>query len=291
MTRQLQELVAVVDDYLATHLAGACDQPLLEKSMAYSLLAGGKRLRPTLTIAVAELLGKPIDDDLVRAACALELIHTYSLIHDDLPAMDNDDLRRGKPTNHRVYGPGVATLAGDGLLTLAFEWVSDNQLKAPVRLRLVQELAKAAGPAGMVAGQATDVSATGQELTLAQLKKLHRQKTGALLRYAVLAGGLIAEQETAVLDCLTTFGEAYGLAFQIYDDILDVTATTAEMGKATHKDQAEQKNTYPGLLGLAGAKGELEAALTTARGAAAELGRLTGKETVILDDFLAYYRI
>ena len=135
------------------------------------------------------------------------------------------------------------------------------------------------------------MSATGQELSLAQLKKLHRQKTGDLLRYAVLAGGLIAEQETAVLDCLTTFGEAYGLAFQIYDDILDVTATTAEMGKVTHKDQAEQKNTYPGLLGLAGAKGELDLALKTARGAVAELGRLTGKETVILDDFLAYYRI
>ncbi len=291
MAKQLTALVSQVDAYLAANLADNCDQAVLKESMGYSLLAGGKRLRPTLTMAVAKMLGTMVDDNVTRAACALELIHTYSLIHDDLPAMDNDDLRRGKPTNHRVFGAGMATLAGDGLLTLAFQWVSENDLAPAVRLRLVQELSRAAGPAGMVAGQATDVSATGQKLSLTELKKLHRQKTGALLRYAVLAGGIIANQPQEVLDALIGFGESYGLAFQIYDDVLDVTATTAQMGKKTHKDQDKAKNTYPGLLGLDQAKQELVTALQTAGDYQAQIKEAAGCDVSILDEFLAYFKI
>ncbi|HJA73636.1 MAG TPA: polyprenyl synthetase family protein [Candidatus Limosilactobacillus faecipullorum] len=258
-------------------------------AMDYSLTAGGKRLRPALTLGVSELLGVEITPAVLKAACAVELIHTYSLIHDDLPAMDNDDLRRGKPTNHKKFGAGMATLAGDGLLTLAFSWLSENELPNSISLHLVQALAKAAGPAGMVAGQARDIAGEGHHLTLDQLKKLHAQKTGALLAYSVVAGGIIAGASENVIANLQAFGKAYGLAFQIKDDLLDVTATEAEVGKEVHRDAVAHKNTYPSLLGIEGAKQALLAALKDAKAARDALAMQLSVNPVILDEFLAYF--
>ncbi len=291
MVESLTKLKARVDDYLAANLPKDIDQDTLAASMTYSTMAGGKRLRPTLTLATVLTLGGQLTADVMRAATALELLHTYSLIHDDLPAMDDDDLRRGQPTNHRKFGAGMATLAGDGLLTLAFQWVSDNQLAAPVRVELTKKLAQAAGPAGMVAGQARDIENTGHRLSLDQLRYLHRQKTGALIHYAVLAGGIITNQPAPVRQLLVQFGDSYGLAFQIYDDLMDVVGTTAEMGKQVGKDAGEQKNTYPGLLGVAGAEDQLHQALASARRTQAELARVTGKSFAAYDDFLAYFKL
>ena len=291
MVESLEQLKARVTSYLDTHLANDVDQSTLAASLRYSVLAGGKRLRPTLTLATVETFGGELTEDVVRAATALELLHTYSLIHDDLPAMDNDDLRRGAPTNHRKFGAGMATLAGDGLLTLAFQWVTDNQLPATVKSQLALELAKAAGPAGMVAGQARDIEGTGRHLTLDQLRYLHRQKTGALLRYAVLAGGIITAQPAAVQQLLAQFGSSYGLAFQIYDDLMDVVGTTTAMGKRVGKDAAEHKNTYPGLLGVIGAEEQLQQALERAKNAQAALSQLTGRSCAAYDDFLAYFKL
>ena len=254
-------------------------------------MAGGKRLRPALTLATVEMLGGEIDEDVMHAATALELLHTYSLIHDDLPAMDNDDLRRGKPTNHCRYGAGMATLAGDGLLTLAFQWVTDNGLPAEIRAELTLALAQAAGPAGMVAGQARDIEGEGHQLDLAQLRYLHRQKTGALLRYAVLAGGIITNQSRPVKAALADFGAQFGLAFQIYDDLMDVLGTTAQMGKQVHKDADEHKNTYPGLLGTVGAEEQLHKALRSAKDAQTKLNELTGRSFAGYDQFLAYFKL
>ena len=291
MVETISELKSTIDDYLGTHLAADVDQDTLYDSMRYSLMAGGKRLRPALTLATVEMLGGTVDDDVMHAATALELLHTYSLIHDDLPAMDNDDLRRGKPTNHCRYGAGMATLAGDGLLTLAFQWVSDNNLPAPIRAELTLALAQAAGPAGMVAGQARDIEGEGQRLDLDQLRYLHRQKTGALLRYAVLAGGIITNQPRPVKAALADFWAQFGLAFQIYDDLMDVLGTTAQMGKAVHKDAGEHKNTYPGLLGTTGAEEQLHQALQAATAVQTKLEQLTGRSFAGYDQFLAYFKL
>ena len=291
MVDSIEKLKQRVEDYLAANLAADIDQSTLSASMVYSTMAGGKRLRPILTLATVELLGGQLNDDIVRAATALELLHTYSLIHDDLPAMDNDDLRRGKPTNHRQFGAGMATLAGDGLLTLAFQWVTDNQLPAGTKAELALELAKAAGPAGMVAGQARDIEGEGYHLNLDQLRYLHRQKTGALIHYAVLAGGIITDQPAEVRKLLAKFGDSYGLAFQIYDDLMDVVGSTAQMGKKVGKDAGEHKNTYPGLLGVAGAEEQLHRALAGARSAQAELAQVTGNSFAAYDDFLAYFKL
>lgn len=290
MKASLTDLRQQINDYLAAHLKDDCDGTELTRAMEYSLMAGGKRLRPLLTLAVANTLGQSITPTVLRAAGAVELVHTYSLIHDDLPAMDDDDLRRGKPTNHRVFGAGLATLAGDGLLTLAFQWLSANQLDPLIRLTLVTELAQAAGPAGMVAGQARDITATGAHLSLSDLKQLHREKTGALLRYAVVAGGVLARVTPAVKDALAAFGRSYGLAYQIYDDLLDVTATSAQVGKQTHKDAAEGKNTYPNLIGVLESERTLKAVVARAVAQKHRLQELTGKDFAVLDEFLAYFQ-
>lgn len=286
----LQQLRHRVEAYLTPTLAKSADQAELLAAMDYSVAAGGKRLRPTLTLAVAQLLGVKLTPSVVKAASAVELLHTYSLIHDDLPAMDDDDLRRGKPTNHKQFGEAMAILAGDALQATAFEWVTDNELPVAVQAQLARELAFASGARGMVAGQVRDILGTGHQLELAQLKRLHAQKTGALLRYAVLAGGIIAQATPAVLATLATFGESYGLAFQIYDDILDATATSAELGKATHKDADRAKNTYVNLLGLAGAKDALQQTLTAAQAAQTQLATLTGTDATALTEFLAYFK-
>lgn len=288
---ELAELKKQIDQFLEENMPADIDQDTLGQSMEYSVNAGGKRLRPALTLATVQTLGGQLTPDVMKVATALELLHTYSLIHDDLPAMDNDDLRRGKPTNHKKFGAGMATLAGDGLLTMAFQWVNDNQLPAEIRAELSLALAKAAGPAGMVAGQARDIEGEHQHLDLDQLRYLHRQKTGALLRYAVLAGGIITGQGQTTKKLLADFGAQFGLAFQIYDDLMDVLGTTKEMGKAVHKDAGEHKNTYSGLLGVPDSEKQLHLALSQARETQRQLSEQTACDFSVYDQFLAYFKL
>jgi geranylgeranyl diphosphate synthase, type II len=220
--------------------------------MRYSLLAGGKRLRPALFLAAGEMLGASTEA-LLPAACAIEMIHTYSLIHDDLPAMDDDDLRRGRPTSHKVFGEAVAILAGDALLTRAYAVLaSDEALPDPARrLRLVQEIASAAGTVdGLVGGQVADMESEGREPDAATVAYIHRAKTGALLRASVVAGGIVASASEAQLTRLRNYGENIGLAFQIADDVLDLTSTAQQLGKTPGKDASVRKATYPAVHGL-----------------------------------------
>lgn len=273
---------------LADAIAQDTGDDRLAAAMQYSVLAGGKRLRPLLTVATLQTLGQTIDLKRVwRPIMALELLHTYSLIHDDLPAMDNDDLRRGEPTNHVKFGAGMATLAGDGLLTLAFQWLTATDLDTTVQAELVTSLAQAAGPAGMVAGQAKDIQSEAVDLPLADLRVLHKEKTGALLHYAVAAGLIMGGVPTAGREAYLRFADAFGLAFQIYDDILDVVGTAAELGKATQKDAAEAKNTYPGKLGLQGANQALIQTIAAGQKALDELP--VGTDASLLRAFFSYF--
>ena len=218
--------------------------------MRYSLFAGGKRLRPALCLAAAEACGGSWDDAL-PAACAVECIHTYSLVHDDLPAMDNDDFRRGKPTNHKVFGEGIAILAGDALLTQAFEILTHGrETKRYSHRDLLLELAQASGSLQLIAGQVADLEGEGKKTSENDLRYIHERKTSALLRCAVRLGGMSANCTPAQLDALSDFGYHVGLAFQVIDDILDVTQTTEQLGKTAGKDIAAQKATYPSIVGL-----------------------------------------
>lgn len=250
----------------------AAPQKLLE-SLDYSLMAGGKRLRPALVMECAKASG-PFNDGVrsiaLSAAAAMELIHTFSLVHDDLPAMDDDDLRRGRPTNHKVYGEAVAILAGDAMVTMAFELLCADA-PADIAVKLVSELASAAGPAGMIGGQIVDID-TNRPKNLSDLKRLHRMKTGALITASCRMGAIAANADEAVLACLDSYGKHLGLAFQIVDDILDQTATPEQMGKATHKDAAKGKITYPMLIGLEASQKEAESQLTAALRAVDVLG-------------------
>jgi geranylgeranyl diphosphate synthase type II len=227
------------------------DPATIHKAMRYSLFAGGKRVRPLLAIAAAEAVGNSIDG-VENAACSLELIHTYSLIHDDLPALDNDDLRRGRPTCHKVFGDAMAILAGDALLTLAFEVLGKlPNTSAQRRAELVTELAVASGTVGgMIGGQVNDIEGEGKAPTAELLDRIHRAKTGALLRASVRMGAIYAGASEAQLAALTEFGEHVGLAFQIVDDVLDVEASSEELGKTAGKDAAQQKITFPAVYGL-----------------------------------------
>ncbi|MEB3199567.1 MAG: farnesyl diphosphate synthase [Synechococcaceae cyanobacterium] len=223
----------------------------LREAMRYSLLAGGKRLRPILCLAACDLAGG--DPRLaLPTAVALEMIHTMSLIHDDLPAMDNDDLRRGRPTNHKVYGEANAILAGDALLTRAFEMVALRSPGVPAErlLQVVGELSLASGAPGLVGGQVVDLECEGKQVDLDTLEYIHLHKTGALLRACVLSGALIAGATEPLLQALRTYARGIGLAFQIIDDILDVTASSEVLGKTAGKDLVADKTTYPKLLGL-----------------------------------------
>ncbi len=228
----------------------------LLEAMRYSLLAGGKRLRPILALAACEAVGGALDAALPYA-CAMEMIHTYSLIHDDLPCMDDDDLRRGRPTNHKVYGEAIATLAGDGLLTDAFKVLARagaNAAAPAAALEAIAELAEAAGSAGMVGGQVIDLLGEGRELGLAELETMHRRKTGALFVAAVCGGARLGGANASRLAALREYARALGLAFQVIDDLLDVEASTEAMGKRTNKDGARGKSTYPALMGVARAR-------------------------------------
>jgi geranylgeranyl diphosphate synthase, type II len=225
-------------------------------AMRYSLEAGGKRLRPILTIAVAESLGN-LNQDLYTLACAVEMIHTYSLIHDDLPAMDNSNLRRGKPTCHRIYGDAVAILAGDALLTLAFQLVSQfgkGEERADQANRISAELAAAAGAAGMIGGQILDLEAEGSEPTLEQIERISELKTGALIRAAVISGAIASNASDQEINALAAYAESCGKAFQVVDDLLDLEGKREDLGKPAGADLARLKATYPALLGTDGAK-------------------------------------
>lgn len=278
-----------IDDYLSNNLDEYVDQKDLLDSMKYSLMAGGKRLRPLFTIAVMKMMNKKIEDDQMKAACALELLHTYSLIHDDLPAMDNDDLRRGKPTNHVIYGAGLATLAGDGLLTLAFQWLTDNNMNDSIKSKLALLLSKAAGPSGMVSGQAKDIQNENKKLILDQLKCLHHEKTGALIRYALAAGAVMSEADNDLERKLDKFGSDYGLAFQIYDDILDVVSNDKELGKPVHQDG--NKNTYINLLGLDKSYDYLKQLIDDCRKVLDDINTQYKLDTSVLSAFLDYFEI
>ena len=224
--------------------------PELADSMEYSLTAGGKRLRPILLMAAADAVGAK-GTDFIQAACGIEMIHTYSLIHDDLPAMDNDDYRRGKLTNHKVYGEAMAILAGDALLTQAFEVILRQKNASPeVLLQVVNEMSIAAGPNGMVGGQVIDMLSEGKRIPMEELRKMHMGKTGALFRAAIRSGAILAGATEEQLMALTTYADRFGLAFQITDDILDVVGDEAVIGKPVGSDERNNKSTYVTLTSL-----------------------------------------
>ena len=244
----------------------------LAESMEYSLTAGGKRLRPILLMAAADAAGGR-GEDYLTSACAVEMIHTYSLIHDDLPAMDDDDYRRGKLTNHKVYGAGLATLAGDALLTMAFELLARQQgVPAETMLRVVREISEAAGANGMVGGQALDLASEGKRIDMDTLRRMHMAKTGALFRASVRSGAILGGADEAQLAALTEYAEAFGLAFQITDDILDVTGDAAAIGKPVGSDERNHKSTYVTLTSLEEAKRLAREAADRAHEALAPLG-------------------
>ena len=250
----LQRRGRLVDEALERWVPGQDEfPPQVHEAMRYSLFAGGKRLRPILTLASTEAVGGRIVDAL-PLACSLELIHTYSLIHDDLPAMDDDDLRRGKPTNHKVFGEALAILAGDALLTEAFHMASrpDLMKKVPAsrRIRALWHLARAAGSLGMVGGQTMDILIQGKDIEAPILEYIHTHKTGALITASVVMGAIVGGASVREYKALKGYGENLGLAFQVTDDLLDVEGEERKLGKAVRKDQSKGKATYPALFGI-----------------------------------------
>ena len=281
------ELVtACIEDYFSPpdpHVPG-----ILREAMKYSLLAGGKRLRPALCLASHVACGGN-EDDVLLSASALEVIHTYSLIHDDLPAMDNDDLRRGLPTNHKVYGEAVAILAGDGLLSEAFLMILETADRIPVEnvISALKEVAHAAGPAGMVGGQVQDILSEDKEPDKETLLYIHKHKTGALIASSVSMGGILAGADSATLMALRKYGEALGLAFQIIDDILDVRGDEQLLGKPVGSDQDKHKMTYPSLYGPDASMGKAETLISDSIAALDPL-RAKGMDTSVLEGIAGY---
>jgi geranylgeranyl diphosphate synthase, type II len=274
--RYLQAHKALVDEALAQYLPREENYPqAIFQAMRYSVFAGGKRVRPILAIAAAETIGGTVDD-VLPLACALECIHTYSLIHDDLPALDNDDYRRGRLTNHKVFGESNAILAGDALLTFAFELVGNaRHWKQFVPARVVQvmhEVAYAIGTFGMIGGQVVDLMMEGQDVDLPALQYIHAHKTGALIRAAVRAGAILGGGSPVEVEALTQYGTHIGLAFQIMDDILDVRGDEQLMGKALRKDEERCKATYPRLVGLAESEERAQAAVAAGIAALGPIG-------------------
>ncbi len=265
----LKEQCARIDAALDKYLPKESELPhSLHKSMRYSVFAGGKRVRPILMLAACQAAGGDTEVA-IPAACAMEMIHTYSLIHDDLPAMDDDDFRRGNPTNHKVFGEAIAILAGDGLLTEAFKLMSDPRFAASVppagRLAVINQIATCAGSYGMVGGQVVDMESEGRkDIDLPTVQYIHTHKTGALIKAAVVAGAILGGADEKKLAAITRYGEAAGLAFQIADDILDIEGTTEEIGKDAGSDEARGKATYPAVIGLAAAKQEAKAMMDEA---------------------------
>ncbi|ABV62829.1 polyprenyl synthetase family protein [Bacillus pumilus] len=271
MTSNLNEFLTTrkqtIEDYLFTYVQELTIPKDLKSSMLYSLKAGGKRLRPVLVLALLNAYGKN-EEDGIPVGCAVEMIHTYSLIHDDLPCMDDDDLRRGKPTNHKVYGEATAVLAGDALLTESFRLITSqlsSSVSADKKLRIVDELVKSAGALGMVGGQFDDMEAEQKQVSLAELEYIHARKTGKLLTFSVAAGAMLAGASDDDIEKLREFSYHIGIAFQIRDDILDLEGSEEKIGKRVGSDTANEKSTYPSLLTLSGAKEKLDEHITRAK--------------------------
>jgi len=255
---ELARQADLVDQALNELLPPAGSYPVvIHEAMRYSVFAGGKRLRPALVLAAARAVDGDVKDVLL-AACAVELLHTYSLVHDDLPAMDNDDLRRGRPTNHKIYGEAMAILVGDALLTLAFGLLAGLPQTGPLKsigvVRVIAEMAEAAGTAGLIGGQVVDLLSAEEQIDQATLEYIHSRKTGALYRASVRAGAQLAGANPQQLQQLTVYAENLGLAFQIVDDILDIEGDEKKLGKPVGSDVKNQKATYPALHGMAAAK-------------------------------------
>ncbi len=278
---------AQVDRALGALLPRAATKPVtIHRAMRYSIFAGGKRLRPIVAIAAAEACGGGVSRAM-PTACAVECIHTYSLIHDDLPCMDDDDLRRGRPTSHKVFGEGVAVLAGDALLTFAFEILARATPTARYSTAaFIRELATASGSKWLIGGQVADLEGEGKKITGAELKYIHRCKTAALLTASIRLGAMSADASPAGLRSLTAFGQALGLAFQVIDDILDVTQTTEKLGKTAGKDVAATKATYPAIHGLERSREEARRLTAAAHAAIAPLGMKAARLREIADHLL-----
>lgn len=294
MRLPLEDYIAAMSDSLAQELENILPAAWtvpenLQQAMKYSLMAGGKRLRPLLVIAACEALGGRREAALPVAA-AIEMVHTYSLIHDDLPAMDNDDYRRGKLTNHKVFGEATAILAGDALLTHAFYSVVQASRKFGVPadsvLSIVEDLAEMAGPRGMVGGQIADMEGEQGLTDLAQLKYIHQHKTGDLIIFALLAGGRIAGATEKQLEALRDFGTSIGLAFQIQDDILDLVGDEGKLGKKTGSDLKQQKVTYPYFIGLDASRAEVKQLTEAARNAVLTGGFKDNQRLLEIADYL-----
>ncbi|AUZ39322.1 polyprenyl synthetase family protein [Bacillus sp. MBGLi79] len=271
MTNKLTSFLAdrkkTIENQLSVYTEKLDMPDSLKKSMLYSLEAGGKRLRPLIVLAVLNAYGKS-EQDGIPVGCAVEMIHTYSLIHDDLPCMDDDDLRRGKPTNHKVFGEATAVLAGDGLLTESFKLITSHvsdKVSAEKRLRLVNELILAAGTEGMVGGQVADMEAENRQVTLEELESIHERKTAKLLGFCVIAGAILADAPEEDIETLRTFSSHIGIGFQIRDDILDLEGSEEKIGKRVGSDTTNDKSTYPSLLSLEGAKRKLDAHIKEAK--------------------------
>ncbi|MCR1898001.1 polyprenyl synthetase family protein [Irregularibacter muris] len=268
--KRLKAYVEEIDQYLKNALPKEQEIPdVLIQSMEYSVFAGGKRLRPILLLEAIKCIDENKRAQAIPLACALEMIHTYSLIHDDLPAMDNDDFRRGKPTNHKVYGEGMAVLTGDALLNYSFELMLNNvpfntEREKDNYIRAIQEIAKAAGIFGMIGGQTKDLECENQGLNFETLQYIHSHKTGALIRASLRAGAMCAGANEKQLEALTLFGEKIGLAFQIVDDILDIIGDETKLGKRVGSDDKNKKLTYPSIYGLEESKKMVEELLNEA---------------------------
>ncbi|MFL1695917.1 polyprenyl synthetase family protein [Weissella kandleri] len=273
-----KEMRPQIEETLTKELATVASNPELQAALEYSTLAGGKRLRPLLTLAVLQSYHVDLQAYL-KAVSAVELIHSYSLIHDDLPIMDDDDLRRGKPTTHRKFGAAVALLAGDALQPLAFEWLlSVGPLSSRQKLALAQNLAQAAGAAGMVGGQVEDWQMTGRTPQVAELDQIHQKKTGALIIYACQSGGIMVDASPDEMQALTRFGQAFGFAFQLKDDLHD-----------WRQDQGEDKNAYPALIGFKATQERLKATVEQAQQAVADLEQVSRLDWELLATSLAYF--
>jgi geranylgeranyl diphosphate synthase type II len=248
----LQQGQALTDAALERLLPTASQRPTsIHQAMRHSVFAGGKRLRPILCIEAGRMIAGKVPAGIEELGAALEMLHTYSLIHDDLPALDNDDLRRGRPTSHKVFGEAIAILAGDALQTQAYEVLARLHGSAEARVRIIEEVARGTGTVnGMIGGQVVDLEAEHQKPDATTLEYIHRSKTAALITASVVSGGIYAGADDAVVEKLRTFGQSIGLAFQIVDDILDVTQTSEQLGKTAGKDTAAEKATYPALFGI-----------------------------------------
>ena len=287
MEQQLQQFIATytpqIEAAMAQEITRLSGPASLKESMQYSLDAGGKRVRPLYVLAVLSMFEQELTKGLPVAA-AIEMMHTYSLIHDDLPCMDDDDFRRGKPTNHKVFGEDVAVLAGDALNSLCFGLLVRTDVSAEQKVALVELLSETAGANGMVGGQVLDMEGEKRLLNLQELEQVHINKTGALLRFSIESGAILAGADAATRQALVAYAQHIGLAFQIQDDILDIEGTTEQLGKTAGKDVASEKSTYPALLTLDGAKEKLNEHYELAL---ASLTQLT-VDTTLLQQFAAY---